>query len=147
MKKNNTSAEGQGSISKRRTVIFSCAAVVFVYALMAFFGVGCPIKHMTGISCMGCGMSRAYLCAFKLDFVGAFHYHPLWMLVPVVAAFLFLFWRRKQKNRFGVVAGIFCILMVAVYAYRMAVGSDVVVFEPETGAIFNLFRKIHLLFK
>ncbi len=37
----------------------------------------CPIKHMLGISCFGCGMTRAFISILKFDFPSAFMYNPL----------------------------------------------------------------------
>ena len=47
-------------------------------------GIGCPIKFLTGISCPGCGMTRAWLSALALDFGHAIAYHPLYWSVPVL---------------------------------------------------------------
>ena len=49
-----------------------------------FTGIGCPIKFLTGISCPGCGMTRAWLSALKLDFAQALAYHPLYWTVPAL---------------------------------------------------------------
>ena len=61
------------------------AAVVIVAAgVLAALGIGCPIKFITGISCPGCGMTRAWLEALRLDFDAALAYHPLFWTVPIV---------------------------------------------------------------
>ena len=44
---------------RRIEVITSVATVVVLYVIIESFGVTCPIKYITGISCAGCGMSRA----------------------------------------------------------------------------------------
>ena len=53
------------------------AAIIGMYGMMGMMGITCPILFMTGISCAGCGMTRAWLSLFRLDFGAAFYYHPL----------------------------------------------------------------------
>ena len=43
---------------RRIEVITSVAAVVVLYVILESFGVTCPIKYITGISCAGCGCTR-----------------------------------------------------------------------------------------
>ena len=45
----------------RIEVITSVAAVVVLYVILESFGVTCPIKYITGISCAGCGMSLSLI--------------------------------------------------------------------------------------
>ena len=64
------------------------AAVAALYAALHFAGFGCPIKAVTGVSCAGCGMTRAWLAALAGDWAEAFFYHPLfWMVPPAVLVF------------------------------------------------------------
>ena len=44
----------------------------------------CVCKFLLGIPCPGCGMTRAWLCAIKLDISGAFRLHPMFWSVPVM---------------------------------------------------------------
>lgn len=78
----------------------------------------------------------------KGDFAGAFHYHPLFILPPIVAIVII----NKGKIKpfiykffmFTVIAA-----FVIIYVYRMVHGgNDVVVFEPENGLIGRI---IHLI--
>lgn len=48
------------------------------------WGRGCPFRGLTGIPCPGCGMSRAWLAALRLDMTAAFRYHPMFWSVPVL---------------------------------------------------------------
>ena len=52
-------------------------------------GIGCPIKFLTGISCPGCGMTRAWLSALSLNFQQALAYHPLYWSVPLIVLLAF----------------------------------------------------------
>lgn len=49
---------------------------------------GCLLQRNTGIPCPGCGLTRAWLAAIRLDFAGAFSWHPMFWSVPVLALFL-----------------------------------------------------------
>lgn len=54
---------------RRIEVITSVAAVVVLYVILESFGVTCPIKYITGISCAGCGMSRAWIALMHLIYM------------------------------------------------------------------------------
>ena len=58
-------------LSKTKTL----CAVILSYHLLTWF-TGCPFRFFFGISCPGCGMTRALLAALRLDFAAAFSYHP-----------------------------------------------------------------------
>ena len=70
--------------------------IAVFYIIIEMLGVTCPIKFITGISCAGCGMSRAWLSLLRGDVSAAFFYHPLFWL-PVPAAVILLLWRRLPK--------------------------------------------------
>lgn len=60
------------------------ALFVAAYALvMSLLGIGCPFRALGVPSCPTCGLTRAYLCLFSGDIVGAFGNHQLFWLVPV----------------------------------------------------------------
>ncbi len=49
----------------------------------------CPIKNLFGISCFGCGMTRAFICVLELDLISAFQYNAL--AIPLFfAIFLYI---------------------------------------------------------
>lgn len=111
------------------------AAIILLYGLFHILGIGCPIRFLTGVSCAGCGMTRAWLAACRLDFAGAFHYHPLF--------FLPLLWLMGycMRNRMGAVTknvlmGLAVAALVVCYGVRMMYGDgDVVYFHPKEGIL------------
>ena len=114
--------------------------IAFYLFLELCCGITCPILYLTGISCAGCGMSRAWLSLLKLDVAAAFSYHPLFWL-PVPAAILLLFRRRMPERAFRWVAGVICGLFLAVYLYRLIFVADpVVVFRPDQGLAVRVLR-------
>ena len=55
------------SLFAKYKVYLITLAVLLIYVLCAFaLKMPCPIKHLTGISCAGCGMSRALMSSPKL---------------------------------------------------------------------------------
>ena len=128
----------------RIEVITSVAAVVVLYVILEIFGVTCPIKYITGISCAGCGMSRAWISLLHFNIHDAFMYHPLFFLPPVVV--IVMLFKSKINIKFYKIfmftmAGAF----VIVYMYRMFIGTgDIVVFEPQNNILFRIIRKLNL---
>lgn len=67
-------------------IIRPLVALVLVAIMLYVTGIGCPIKFATGISCPGCGMTRAWVAALHLRFGLAMAYHPLFWSVPLIFA-------------------------------------------------------------
>ena len=130
--------------NERKELICAVTAVVVLYTAMESIGITCPIKLITGISCAGCGMSRAWMAFLQLDIAKAFAYHPLFWLVPI--AVIVLLCKSKINIKFYKIimftmAGAF----VIVYLYRMFIGTgDIVVFEPQNNILFRIIRKLNL---
>lgn len=111
------------------------AAIILFYVVMEALGVTCPILFLTGISCAGCGMSRAWMALLRGNLAGAFAFHPLFWL-PVPAAALLLFRRRVPRRVFRWGLGTVCVLFLAAYLVRMLAMEDpVAVFQPSQGLI------------
>lgn len=122
--------------------VVAVAAIALLYAFLSFVGIGCPIKYLTGVSCPGCGMTRAWKSVLYLDFAAAFSYHPLWIL-PVPGVFLLLFKDRMPKWVYRLMLGLIIVAFLVVYAIRMASGdSEIVVFRPSKGLIGRAVRRI-----
>lgn len=109
--------------------------IAFLYIIMELAGITCPIRYITGISCAGCGMSRAWLALLRGDFNLALYYHPL-VLLPIPALIWILVRRKLPKKVYHVGIVFICLLFIFVYILRMLKGdSDIVVFAPESGFI------------
>ena len=65
-------------------LMFSALFVAAYALVMSLFGIGCPFRALGMPSCPTCGLTRAYVCLFSGDIVGAYRNHPLFGLVPVV---------------------------------------------------------------
>ena len=120
----------------RKEQVTAILAVVLFYGVLQLVGITCPIKFITGISCPGCGMTRAWLSLLlRGDREAAFHYHPLfWILIPGVP--LFLCRHRFSEMTRKTVSYMLILLFFAVYAFRMASPENtIVVFRPEDGLI------------
>ena len=109
-----------------RVYLLSALALAAAFLLLNLVGIGCPIKFLTGISCPGCGMTRAWISIFKLDLAAAFRYHPMFWSVPILCA-LYLFDGRIFKHTWlnyavtiGILAGFF-----ACWIVRLVMGWQV----------------------
>ncbi len=115
-------------------------AVITLYIAFFATGIGCPIKFITGISCAGCGMTRAYLALLRLNFSEAFHYHPLFWLPPIFLAILYN--KNKIKPQiYKIFIFTIVVMFCIVYAYRLiSKDNTVVVFRPQDGVIFQIIK-------
>lgn len=110
--------------------------IVALYAVLQAFEITCPIKYLTGISCAGCGTTRAWFSFLRGDIKTAFYYHPLF-LMPMFVILLY-FKRNSIDKRFSHGILVLLILSYAIlYIYRMKTGCSgtIVVFEPQNGLI------------
>ncbi len=122
----------------KKNDIQALAGIVLFYVVLEGLGVTCPIRFLTGVSCAGCGMSRAWLALARLDLSAAAYYHPLFWL-PVPAAALLLFRRRLPERLFRWGMVLVCVLFIIVYLARLLSPDDTIVaFEPAKGLFFRL---------
>ena len=112
--------------------------VVFAYYLLTRF-TGCPFRFFFGISCPGCGMTRALLAALHLDFAAALSFHPLFFLLPLFLLGYYLDpWIDWSRHTFLFIFGI--VLFVGVYLIRLLVLHDpVVAWHPSSGVLLSPF--------
>lgn len=118
-----------------KTTVTALAAIAVIYLVLFALGITCPIKYITGVSCPGCGMSRACFAALRFDFAAAFAYHPLWIALPVALPTLFVL-NGRHRRAFRAVLGVCVVVMLGVWLYRMLLcDTAVVVFAPADGMI------------
>lgn len=123
----NDSRVNKGAAELIRRAL-SCIGVLFVAWLALYLlDIGCVFRLMTGIPCPGCGMTRAWLAALRLDFAAAIAYHPLFWAVPI--AFLLAFVREettsgKVKRGIDIVIAVLCVLVISVWIVRLVNPAD-----------------------
>lgn len=124
---------------KQKTIIFDVVLVFLLALWYRFFG--CPFRFLFGLSCAGCGMTRAVAALLHGDFSLAWHFHPLVFLLPVL--FLGFLLRKRFSKKFltAAVAAVF-VLFTVVFFVRLFGGSDVVRPDFTNSAVFGLFEKI-----
>ena len=129
-------------LQKYRAPLLLVLGLVLYCVCLRLLRITCPIKALLGVSCPGCGMTRALLSCLRLDFAAAFHYHPLfWAVVPVLCL-LFFFHVRKNRRGYAWTLGISIALLLLVYLLRMLLGAgDVVVFDPASSWIYRLWQR------
>lgn len=144
LKKYKTTEEkqGQSGMYRKKKLIELVIAVLIILFLRDLTGIGCPIKFATGISCPGCGMSRALLAAVHLEFEKAFYFHPLFFLVPSGGIF-FLFQNKLSKRSVHIFWGIVTALFLVVYIIRLLFfQNEVIVCQPDQSIFFRTGKEI-----
>ena len=132
-----TNSDQKHFLSNLKSLLLVCIA----YYLITWF-TGCPIKYYLGISCPGCGMTRAWLAVLHLNFAGAFAFHPLFWMAPFLAlAILFEYKIDMKKYRWALV--LTAALFITVYIIRLIwFPNDIVIWEPINGAIYQAISRI-----
>lgn len=129
----------KGLLKKYKAYLVTLA-VLSVYVFFAFaIKTPCPIKHLTGISCAGCGMSRALMSALSLDLTGAFRYHPLWVTVPPAAVALAILGANEKKHASMILLVCLAILFFGTWIVRLATGDEIVKIDLAEGAVAKFF--------
>lgn len=126
-------------LRRYKEAIAAIAAVTLLYLLLFSLGITCPIKYITGISCAGCGMTRACIHLVQGDIDGAFSYHPL-VFIPFLMIPAFIFRRRIPERIKKLLIAAVCLAFLTVYVIRLTDPNDsVVTFHPEDGAFVRFF--------
>jgi len=116
-------------------------AVVFLIVFSKLFG--CILMRLTGISCPGCGLSRAYISFFKLDLRAAFAYHPLFFLLPPYVLYMLyrLVFHFPGSKRLTVSLTVtMAVLLVGVWILRLLLNDPVVAFSPENSVLYRILH-------
>lgn len=124
---------------KRKYIGFIFAITIII--LNYIIGPGCPQKAFLGISCMGCGMTRAYFNLLHGNIRNAFLYHPAFWTVPI-AITLFLFQKKISKKSFYLGISSIIIIFIIVYIYRILCHDPILVFDIKQGYFYKIWKNI-----
>ena len=123
---------------KEAVILLTGLGLVLLFTNIS--GIGCPIKWLTGISCAGCGMTRALFCAVQFQFGKALHYHPLFWMLPFLVL-LYLFWEKIPENPRKGILWTVIFLFAAVYCVRILLPGDyIVTADIKSGIFFRLWN-------
>ncbi len=91
----------QKSILKIYAWVLSVGLGYYLFVSLTGWALPCQIYATTGYLCAGCGITRMFVCLFRLDFRAAFFHNPLmfvlfflWNVVAVLT-----FWGRPRLIR------------------------------------------------
>ena len=77
-------------MKKYRIILCCCIIYIAVISILyVIFGFTCPFRILFGISCPGCGMSRAINALLHFKIYEAIRFHPLIFLLPVIFYLLY----------------------------------------------------------
>ena len=97
-------------ITQLRAKLLVTAAVICAAAVMRLIHVPCLFRVTLGLSCPGCGMTRAVLAALRLDFGAAFAYH--WMVWAVPLGWLYMLYDGQLFGRKWLDRAVLCVIAV-----------------------------------
>ena len=117
-------------------------AIVFLYLIFYFTGIGCPIRFLTGISCPGCGMTRAVISLFSHNFTDAWYFHPLVFILPFVILVFLLKERLPDKVFYAFFFFFFSAIIIVFLVRIIDPENDVVTFQLHQGFIVRAIKKI-----
>jgi len=130
-------------ITGKKIAKFVLVHGAFLIAVILYsYTVGCLLNRLTGITCPGCGLSRAYLACLRLDFAAAFAYHPLFPLLPPYI--LYILWHHifhfpGSKKLTVVLTVVMAVLLVGVWLIRLGLQDPVVAFHTEDSLVTKIF--------
>jgi hypothetical protein len=127
---------------KKNKYITTAVAAVILVILYGTFGLGCPQQAFLGISCPGCGMTRAYLALFHGNIRGAFFYHTGFPLVPL-AAFFLLFRKKLPGSIFKIGITAVLILFISIYLFRISIHDPVLTVNIKNGYLYRFWKIIY----
>ena len=127
--------------NKRIKELVQIILCVIVYCIvLKITHISCPIKFITGISCAGCGMSRAFMSLLKGNIKEAFIYHPLFWMVPIFVA-IYIYRDKIPSKIFKIIMTFFIIVFMVCYIIRLLNPNDlVVVCDLKQSIFYKLYK-------
>ncbi|MCR5113221.1 MAG: DUF2752 domain-containing protein [Acholeplasmatales bacterium] len=122
--------------------------LIYLTSATLLLGEACIFKIVFGVPCPACGFTRAWEHFFVLDFKGAFEYHPLFWLFPVV--FIIILYKDDFKllNRIYSCMAFWIVVLVSVVGCYILRWIFVYPNEPmDLNRDSLLFTVIHLFKK
>ncbi len=101
-------------------LIFTVAFALYMTVTTIIFHASCPMRILFDAHCPFCGMTRAWISFMRLDTVGAFRHHPLFIFAPVYLFFIFhddLSKAKKPRMPFIV---FFTALLILIFILRIS---------------------------
>ncbi|WP_373261951.1 DUF2752 domain-containing protein [Hungatella hathewayi] len=123
-------------------IIVCLSAFIYIAVAEYWFGMSCPFRILFGISCPGCGMSRAINALIHLHFMEAFHYHPLVIIFPLIIVLLIRLIIGEITNRTIYLMGFIISSFMIVYFFRIFFQSDILTFDYMNGFIYKIVHNI-----
>ena len=104
-------------------ILFLTVLLLYILVLN-LFEIGCPLRYLFGVSCPGCGGSRAIMALFRWDIEGYFYYHPLALpLGGAIVLMLHAHLLQKQKKKTVTAIGVTVVVMnFILFLWRAANG-------------------------
>ena len=127
---------------KKHNIVKKCF-YLFLAGICLLLFYHCPFDYLLGISCPGCGMTRALFSILLLRFDRAFYYHPgIYLLIPgflLWALDYFHLFPLKSKTK-KVLLSIGITALILIYIIRLFFGSDVVSVDIRSGLIYRVLQ-------
>lgn len=123
---------------KRRFKIKDFTFIPLLFLLFLIYAyTGCPFRFLFGISCPGCGMTRAIISIFKLDFISALYYNAFVFVLPfpVIA---FLMQSKIGIKHFYTITFAFTIGLFIYYLWRISTPNEIVYIRIYQGSVYKI---------
>ncbi len=127
-------------------LLFCLGALVLIRLLPYFYR--CPFYTITGIPCPGCGMTRAFFAAVRLDWRQALHWNPMvfpFALCCLYAVICFLAGQGKRVRsvKFWGIVGAALLIVWLVRIPSIFMGRSALTIRPNSlGAFLSSFLKV-----
>lgn len=109
----------------------------------------CPLSYFFGLSCPGCGMTRAAISLIQFRFAEAWYYHPLVYVMPVLVIYLILrhfkLWRLPDRTHRRIIVST-ALLFIVVFLIRLFTKHPVVAWDYHRGLVYKIFQIILQIF-
>lgn len=110
--------------------------IILIILSLYLLDIKCIFKLLYGISCPGCGLTRAYKSLINLDIASAMYFHPLFWTIPIIV-FLYI----KDRNSKYLI--FFIILFLAAYIIRLFDNKcDIVTINLKESLFYNIIKSI-----